>query len=129
MVKEERIEGILILTLDRPEKSNALTLGMMDALLRSLNRAKEDKDVRCVLLKGQGKNFCAGRDFLETEENPTADFVILFDDAYTSIFQAMRRLSKPVIAAVHGHAVGGGFSLAMGSDFLIVHSNARFGCL
>jgi enoyl-CoA hydratase/carnithine racemase len=128
-VEEKLVGGVLVLSLNRPDKLNALTLNMMDALMKGFDRANKDRDIRCVILRGKGRAFCTGRDFSEIGEKTSLDYIVRFDGAYTAIFQDMRRLPKPVIAAVHGYAVGGGFSLAMGADFLVAHRDAQFGCL
>jgi enoyl-CoA hydratase len=128
LLDDELSDGILTLTLNRPEKLNALTLDMMKGILENLQRATE-AEIRCVVIKGKGKHFCAGRDFLALQKDTSLDYCIRFDDTYTSIFQELRRLSKPSIAAVHGYAVGGGFALALGCDFLVAHADAQFGCL
>lgn len=129
MIEEEFSQGILTLTLNRPEKRNALTVPMMDALRNHIRRAGENPEVRCLLPLGSGKSFCAGRDLGALLERSDLEYLLHFDGSYTEIFQAMRRIPKPVVAGVHGYAVGGGFSLAMGCDFLVAHAGAQFGCL
>lgn len=110
--------------LNRPEKLNAITPEMDDALAVAWNRIIEDGDIWVALLTAQGdRAFCAGADMNSvgaTRQNQA------FGGGLTGIGGPLVRLNKPLVAAVQGHAVGGGFELAMCADILIVSETARF---
>jgi len=121
--------GILTLTLDRPEKRNALNEALIDALHDQLDRADVDADVRVVVVRGAGKDFCAGADLAEllasAEQSPE-------ENAHGAmhlgeLFVKMRALPKPVVAVVQGRALAGGCGLATACDLVIAHAESRFG--
>ncbi len=121
--------GIARLVLNRPAKRNSLNSGLISALKESLLEADADAEVFAVVISGAGKDFCAGADLsaLQTiaeasvEENQ-ADARNLLD-----LFLTIRRLKKPVIAAVRGRALAGGCGLATACDIVLASSSARFG--
>jgi len=121
--------GVLTLTLDRPDKRNALSTPLLDALHRELERADLDAGVRVVAVRGAGKDFCAGADLEEllasadrtpAENEKTAMHL-------GGLFLRMRELPKPVVAVVHGRALAGGAGLATACDLVIAAESARFG--
>ncbi|HEX4633911.1 MAG TPA: enoyl-CoA hydratase/isomerase family protein, partial [Gemmatimonadales bacterium] len=111
-------DGILTGTLNRPDKKNAIDTVMMDALAELLERADLDAGVRLVVIRGAGKDFCAGMDLNEllasadqtVEQNRAA--ALRFGD----LFIRMRALPKPVVAVVQGRALAGGCGLATACD-------------
>jgi enoyl-CoA hydratase/carnithine racemase len=116
----------LVLTLNRPERLNAVSLPMYARLLAELRAAAADRDVRCVVLTGQGRAFCVGADLkAHGEEPPTGEE----RRRYVRTAQRVNRLIQvgptPVVAAVNGHAVGAGLELALSSDFMIVAQEAK----
>jgi methylglutaconyl-CoA hydratase len=121
--------GVLTLTLNRPDKRNALDTPTLDALHAELERADLDGDVRVVALRGAGKDFCAGADLAEllasagqtAEENERAALHL------GGLFVRMRELPKPVVAVVHGRALAGGAGLATACDLVLAAATARFG--
>ena len=121
-------EGVLTITLNRPEKRNAIDAAMIDALLAMLDRADIDAAVRVVALRGAGKDFCAGMDLhelLASADHPIADnrrAALRFAE----IFLKMRRLPKPVVAIVQGRALAGGCGLATGCDLVLAAHSALF---
>lgn len=125
----ELVGGVLTLTLNRPEKRNAIDGAMIAALAREIERAELDAEVRAVAVRGAGKDFCAGADLAEllasadrsTEEN-ARDAMRLGE-----LFVAIRRLPKPVVALVHGRALAGGCGLATACDLIAAHEAAQFG--
>ncbi len=122
-----RIEqGVCWLTLSRPEVKNAMTRTFYSELVRELDAADADDTVRCVVIHGAGGDFCAGgdiRDFgtLSALEDRQA-YMRDVNDGY----QAIERCGKPVIAAVHGFAIGGGCELTLCCDIVIADETARF---
>ncbi len=121
--------GVATLTLDRPHKRNALDSRMVEALDDALVRAGDDRNVRVVLLRGAGPDFCAGADLAELEAITRRGPVESHDDARRmgALFVRMRQLAKPLVAAVHGRALGGGCGLATACDVVLVREDAELG--
>lgn len=121
--------GVLHVTLNRPDKRNAMDTAMVDALLAVLERADLDTDVRVVGLRGAGRDFCAGADLAELLAS--ADRTPQENEANArqlgEVFIRMRRLPKPVVAVVHGRALAGGCGLATACDLVVAHAEAQFG--
>ena len=121
--------GVLTLTLNRPTKRNALNAELIEELHRSLERADLDSTVRVVVLRGAGKDFCAGADLEELlasvthsmSENEAAALRL------GSLFEHIRALPKPVLAMVHGRALAGGAGLATACDLVITATTAQLG--
>ena len=111
--------GVLTLTLNRPEKRNAIHNDLARALLTALQQADADPAVRCVVLRGNGPTFCAGRD---VSAAPTEGDLTLTQQ----VAQAIVHCAKPVIAAVHGWVVGAGLEWMLCADVVIAADNARF---
>jgi methylglutaconyl-CoA hydratase len=124
-------DGALTLTLNRPEKRNALDTGIVNSLLRELDGAELDREVRVVLVRGAGKDFCAGAadlaELLATVEHP-ADQNAADTRRLGGVFLKMRQLPKVVVAAVHGRALGDGCGLASACDLVLARDDATFGC-
>jgi methylglutaconyl-CoA hydratase len=121
--------GILSLTLNRPDKRNALNSELIDLLHQALERADLDPEVRVVLIRGAGKDFCAGADL--DELLASADRDLAENEAAAlrlgTLFRRVRELPKPVIAMVHGRALAGGAGLATACDLLMAGSGAQLG--
>ena len=120
--------GIGRITLNRPDKRNAITSEMMSALRDALQRSADDSTVRVLLIRGAGKDFCAGLDLsevLKSAEN--ADVALASARRLGDLYIAMRRHPKPIIAAVQGRALGGGAGIATASDLIIATESAYFG--
>jgi enoyl-CoA hydratase len=116
---------IAILTLDEPAKLNALTTGIREGILDGLKRADDDDAVRVAIITGSGdKAFCAGADIgtFDFEPEKARHFLA----AALDVLAAPERCGKSVISAVNGIAYGGGFELAIASDFIIASDRARF---
>jgi len=130
----EKLGGVGRITLNRPQSLNAITVQMGVELINALTRMEEDGDIRCIVLAGAGRSFCAGDDLkgMESEGFTRAagpDEVknyVYASYRWTVVVNTMRRLPKPIIASVRGHAHGGGFNLAMGADMRIASDNANF---
>jgi methylglutaconyl-CoA hydratase len=121
--------GILSLTLNRPDKRNALNSELIDLLHQALERADLDAEVRVVLIRGAGKDFCAGADL--DELLASADRDLAENEAAAlrlgTLFRRVRELPKPVLAMVHGRALAGGAGLATACDLVIAGSGAQLG--
>jgi len=121
--------GILTLTLNRPEKRNALDAATVDAIHRELDRADLDAEIRVVAFRGAGKDFCAGADLDELlasaeqsmEENERSALRL------GRVFERIRGLPKPVAAVVQGRALAGGAGLATACDLLLARESAHLG--
>jgi len=118
--------GVLRLTLNRPERLNALTSDMLVALRSAIEDAQRDAQVRVVLLTGAGRAFCAGQDLGEPGVAPGSDLGAHIEQHYKPLVLAMRALEKPVIARVHGVAAGAGANLAFACDLVIAGRSAQF---
>jgi enoyl-CoA hydratase/carnithine racemase len=116
---------VAILTLDEPNKLNALSAGIRSGILQGLKNADDDPAIRVVIITGSGdKAFCAGADIGDMDFDPEKARAFLI--AALEVLAAPENTRKPVIAAVNGIAYGGGFELAMASDFIIASDRARF---
>ncbi|MEV6638906.1 enoyl-CoA hydratase/isomerase family protein [Amycolatopsis sp. NPDC051371] len=120
---------VRVLTLNRPEKLNALNTALTRSLSEAFAAADADSDVRAVVLTGAGRGFCAGADLGEfsslTPDQPDA---VLERAALTAKLQVQaRELRVPVVAAVRGAAVGGGAGLAIGADMVVAGTDLKFG--
>jgi methylglutaconyl-CoA hydratase len=122
-------EGVAIVTLARPEKRNALDPATVAALDAALARAEDDARVRAILIAGEGKDFCAGADIAHLERTVDMSRAELEEDAMAlgRLFLRMRRLPKPIVAAVHGNALAGGAGLATACDLVVASDDANFG--
>ena len=122
-------EGVLTLTLDRAVKRNALSLGLVDALHAGLDRADLDPEVRVVVLRGEGKDFCAGADLDELLASADREPAANEADALKlgRLFERIREIPKPVIAVVQGKALAGGAGLATACDVVIAGAGAQIG--
>jgi methylglutaconyl-CoA hydratase len=121
--------GVLTVTLNRPDKRNALGAQLIDDLHRALEQADLDGNVRVVVLRGAGKDFCAGADLDELlasadrslEENEKSALRL------GKLFECVRALPKPVVAQVHGRALAGGAGLATACDLVLAAKSAQIG--
>lgn len=120
--------GVASVTLNRPDKRNALNDQLLIELLQAINAAEADGQVYVVVLRGSGKDFCAGADLSQLEKSVQASILENRDGAaqMAELFITMRRLKKPVIAAVHGRALAGGAGLASACDMVIAARSAQF---
>ncbi|HEX2909953.1 MAG TPA: enoyl-CoA hydratase-related protein [Chloroflexia bacterium] len=117
--------GIARVTLSRPEALNSFTGQMLAELTDAWKRLAQDKEVRCVLVSGAGRAFCAGQDL---RANPEAiqDLQTWLANTYRPMLSALEAIRKPTIAVVNGVAAGAGFSLTLACDFRVASSKARF---
>jgi 2-(1,2-epoxy-1,2-dihydrophenyl)acetyl-CoA isomerase len=118
-------DGLAVLTLNRPEAMNALNLDLKRALGDWLAQARYDPTVRAVLLTGNGRAFCAGGDLKEMDPGRSAAVAMRRqDELLRGVYLPLARLPIPVVAAVNGHAHGGGLSLALACDIVIAAEGA-----
>lgn len=122
VLRDDR-DGITTLTLNRPDKLNALTPAVFVDLRAHLDAIAVDEDVRCMILQGAGRSFCAGHDLgaiADHEPAPSPHFE-------PETVDALEALPMPTIARIHGHCYTGGLELALGCDLLIAGEGARLG--
>jgi len=121
-------DGVATLTLNRPDQRNALNAELLAALVEGLKRARDDAEVRCVVLTGAGdKVFCAGADLGGFAAEASLVEKHFASDLFLEFFRLMPRLGKPSLCAANGHVLAGGIGLALSCDLLIAKEGARFG--
>lgn len=131
----ERHGAVMVATMNRPERKNAMTLQMFGRMRDAWREASEDDDIRCIVLTGTGGDFCAGMDLrgLSGDKAETDDWDVagaMATEGSDFIWQGLMktwRPSKPVIAAVEGVAIAGGTEILQGTDIRIAGESARFG--
>ena len=121
-------DGVATLTLNRPEQRNALNAELLSALVEGVKRARDDAEVRAVVLTGAGdKVFCAGADLGGFAAEVPLVEKHFASDLFLEFFRLMPRLGKPSLCAANGHVLAGGMGLALSCDLLIAKEGARFG--
>ncbi|HUO04479.1 MAG TPA: enoyl-CoA hydratase/isomerase family protein [Candidatus Binataceae bacterium] len=123
ILKIERHQNYATLTLNRPDKRNALNVGLLAAINDGLAQFENDKEIRALVLRGEGSGFCSGIDLAELHEtegghNP---------NSIEAVFGRLERFPVPTIAAVHGPALAGGLELALHCDLRVAADNAKLG--
>ena len=124
LVAEPVAEGVTLLTLNRPDRRNALNAELRRALVDTLGELNDDDGCRAVVLTGAGGTFCAGFDLVELQGAESHEELFAEADAY---HRAVHTFPKPLVAAVAGPAVAGGFDLALMCDVRLAQSDATFG--
>lgn len=119
-------EGVATITLNRPDKLNAIDIATLDALIAALEEAISKEDVRAIVLAGAGRAFCAGADQGEMVPRQPAEWERIVDH-YLDPIRLICATGKPVIAKIHGDAVGGGLGLTLAADFRIAAAGVRLG--
>ena len=122
-VRVERSGGVLAITLARPERRNAITVAMYDALAGAVESAADDAAIRLITLRGEGEDFTAGNDlgdFLQALPRVSEDIPVW------RLLRALARNTVPIVAAVHGNAVGIGTTLLLHCDFVLAEEGTRF---
>ena len=126
LIDQNLDNGILMITLNRPEKLNALSTEVLHALSELFTSAKENPEVKGLLLTGKGKAFCAGADITrlaECDAQSGYQFACFGQD----VFRQLETMGKPSLAAINGYAFGGGCELAMAATLRIASTSAQFG--
>ncbi|MEO1190291.1 MAG: enoyl-CoA hydratase [Pseudomonadota bacterium] len=126
LVLEDRKDGVLTLTMNRPKQYNALSEGLLASLTDALERAGDDATVRVVVLAGAGKAFCAGHDLKEMRGQPRKDYYQTLFAACSRLMLAITRIPQPVIARIHGIATAAGCQLVAQCDMAVTVEEARF---
>jgi len=125
----EKDSGIATITLNAPDKLNALTVGMRKSLISATDELARDDEVRVIIVTGTGRGFCSGADLSGRLQAEPARYELLETLGPTWGAEAFFKLNKPVIAAINGPCAGAGLSLALSMDIRIASAAARFGAV
>lgn len=128
-VVEFKVENYTaFITLNRPDKLNAFSGEMHEMFYQSLLKIHENESIRCVLLTGNGRGFCAGQDLSErmAREGETLDLGEKLDQGFNRALQVMHMIKAPIICAVNGAAAGAGANIALNCDIVLAKKSARF---
>jgi len=126
MILFEKIDAVGKITLNRPEKYNSIVREMALSLNKTLENCESDDSIRCILITGAGKAFCAGQDLKEAIDPQGPEIEQIVREHYNPIIQRIREIEKPVIAAVNGVAAGAGANLALACDIVTATQSAKF---
>ena len=126
-VRYEKTDNVAIITLNRPERLNAITRELLAGLIDQLETARKDDEVAAVILTGAGRAFCAGEDLKETSAGKTFEQWVEETDGLQQVQRVILGLGKPLIAAIPGYALGGGCEFALSCDIRIAAEEAQFG--
>jgi len=119
-------DGVAHITLNRPGSYNSFTREMSLLLQQHLERCAADDHVRCICLTGAGKGFCSGQDLSEFPDPARIDFEQVVREHYNPVITLLRRIEKPVVAAVNGIAAGAGANVALACDIVVATAGASF---
>ncbi|HKC66631.1 MAG TPA: enoyl-CoA hydratase-related protein [Bacteroidia bacterium] len=125
-VLHQQIGGVLKLSLNRPDKFNSFNRAMALELQQQLDKAANDETIRCVLLTGEGKAFCAGQDLSEATDPQGPGIKNIVVEHYNPIILKIRNLEKPVVCAVNGVAAGAGANIALACDVVVAAQSSSF---
>jgi len=128
----EEKDHVATITLNRPENRNSMTEDVLEGLRAAVARVKEDASLRCVIVTGRGKSFCAGADFRSQIQrgDQAGERKLLPNErsfAMYSPFLSLLQIEVPVIGALNGHAIGGGLGLALVCDIRVANREAKYG--
>ena len=118
----EKTDGVARITLARP-KHNVLNIELMQEMTATLENLAVDKNLKCIVIRGNGLSWCAGVDVGEHKPNKVNEMIAVFN----RIFEIFDGLEVPIVAGVHGEALGGGMELAIGCDIIVAAKSATFG--
>jgi 2-(1,2-epoxy-1,2-dihydrophenyl)acetyl-CoA isomerase len=118
--------NVLVIRLNRPDKFNSFNREMSLQLISELDKAEKDKDVRAILIIGEGKAFCAGQDLAEALDPNGPGIKRIVEEHYNPIITRIRKIEKPFIAAVNGVAAGAGANIALACDIVYAAMSAAF---
>ena len=126
MILFEKIDAVGKITLNRPEKYNSFVREMALSFQNTLANCESDDSIRCILITGVGKAFCAGQDLKEAIDPQGPEIEQIVREHYNPIIKRIREIEKPVIAAVNGVAAGAGANLALACDIVTATQSAKF---
>jgi enoyl-CoA hydratase/carnithine racemase len=126
-LKTELVDGVGVLSFNRPHRHNAITDALFEDMCAALRHYLHDPAVRCVLIRGEGRSFCSGRDTAELGQRANGSDDFTFVREHQQIRLEVLESPKPVVAAVQGAALGGGFEIALSADIRILAEDAILG--
>lgn len=118
--------GVGYITLNRPEKYNSFNREMALELQQRLDECEQGEQVRCIYITGAGKAFCAGQDLAEAMDPNGPSLETIVDEHYNAIIRRLRKIEKPIVAAVNGVAAGAGANIALACDIVLANKSASF---
>jgi len=125
-IKIEQLGGICLITFNRPKVYNSFNKPMAMALQETLDECAKDENIRAIVLKGEGKAFCAGQDLAEVTNPEGPALKSIVGEHYNPIISRIRAIERPVIAAVNGVAAGAGANIALACDIVFAKKSASF---
>ncbi len=128
-LKFDLADGVAVITLNRPEKQNALSPGLFRELSHCLDEASENREVAALIITGGERVFSAGMDIAEMVQLPPSEIRSFWTFGYNQTYEKIGKFRVPVIAAAGGYTLAGGFDLAISCDFRIASETAKFGQL
>jgi enoyl-CoA hydratase/carnithine racemase len=126
-LQTEVVDGVGVMSFNRPHRHNAITDAFFDEICLALRSYLHDESVRCILIRGEGPSFCSGRDKAELGQRAKGEDDFTFVREHQQIRLEVIESTKPVVAAVQGAALGGGFEIALSADIRIIAEDAIFG--
>ena len=123
---QEFKNGVCTITLNRPQVFNSFNKEMAMALQKVLDECEQDETVRAIVIKGEGKAFCAGQDLAEATDPNGPEMQSIVKDHYNPIIERIRKIEKPIIAGVNGVAAGAGANIALACDLTVAKESASF---
>ena len=126
MIKFEIIDDVGKITLDRPEKYHSFIREMALQLQETLEKCRENDNVRAIMITATGKAFCAGQDLTEAIDPSIPSISTIIQEHYNPIIRKIRNIEKPIVAAVNGVAAGAGASIALACDIIVATESASF---
>jgi len=123
---QEFKNGVCTITLNRPQVFNSFNKEMAMALQKALDECEQDETVRAIVIKGEGKAFCAGQDLAEATDPNGPEMQSIVKDHYNPIIERIRKIEKPIIAGVNGVAAGAGANIALACDLTVAKESASF---
>ena len=126
MILFEQYKSVALITLNRPDSFNSIVREMALQLQSKLEICKDDDQIRCIVITGSGKAFCAGQDLYEVIDPKKPKIEEIINEHYNPIIKAIREIEKPIIAAVNGVAAGAGANLALSCDIVVAAQSASF---
>ena len=126
LIQYQKENGIAKITMSRADKFNSFNRAMADAFNAALIDAQQDETIRCVIITGEGKAFCAGQDLQEAIDPNGPGLKKIIEEGYNPSILHITQMEKPVIAAVNGVAAGAGANIALACDFIVAKYSATF---
>lgn len=125
-IRYSKSNGIAKISFNRPEKLNAFSTEMHNEFFQVLSDLVEDRSIRCVLLTGEGRGFCAGQDLGERKSGEKMDLGDKLENGYNKNMRLLKSIQAPVVCAVNGVAAGAGANIALNCDIVIAKKSAKF---